>query len=174
MVDDDQGATIHHGLPVWHFDVFNRLVHHGVHFASRVANRSVRIQRPGEVYFLGFRYLAGEVAIEIVPQLPTVSVELPSRPVIDEEINSRIVGIAEFLVRTLLQQFLTERMIEPNRPSAGGMLDPVDVLRQATKERHSVMPLGVFQEARSSGQITQFFLLRGPLAGEHVPALYAE
>ena len=95
----------------------------------------MRIQRPGEVYFLGFRYLAGEVAIEIVPQLPTVSVELPSRPVIDEEINSRIVGIAEFLVRTLLQQFLTERMIEPNRPSAGGMLDPVDVLRQATEER---------------------------------------
>jgi len=127
MVDDDQGTTVHHGLPVWHFDVLNRLVHHGGHFASRVANRSVSVQRPGEVHFPGFRYLAGQVAIEIVPKLPAVSVKLPRRSVIDEEINSRVVGIAKFLVHGLLQQLLAEGMVEPHGTGVGGMLDPVDV-----------------------------------------------
>ena len=72
MVDNDQGAAIHHGLPVGHFDVFNRLVHHRGHFASCVANRSVRVERPGEIHFAGFRDLAGEVAVEIVPEFPAI------------------------------------------------------------------------------------------------------
>ena len=104
----------------------------------------MRIQSPSEVYFFGFWYLAGEVAIEIVPELPAVSVKLPRRSVIDEEINSRVVGIAKFLVHALLQQLLAEGMVEPHWTGIGGMLDPVDVLGQPTEERHSVVPLGVF------------------------------
>ena len=174
MVDNDQGATIHHRLPVGQFDVFHRLVHHRGHFASRVANRPVGVESPGEVHLLSLRYLAGEVAIEIVPQFPTVGVKAARRAVIDKEINSGIAGITKFLVRGLLQQFLAEGMIEPHGTGVGGMLDPVDILSASAEKRHPVVPLRILQETRASRQITQFFLLRGPLAGKHVPALHTK
>ena len=173
-VDDYQGAPVLHRLPVRHFDVFNRLVHHGGHFASCEAYRSVRIQSPGEVHLPGLWYLAGDVAIEIVPEFPTVGVKLARRSVVDKEINAGIAGIAEFLVHALLQQLLAEGMVEPQGTGVGGMLDPIDVFGQPTEERRPVMPLGVFQEALFSWQITEFLLLCGSLAGEHIPALYTE
>ena len=64
-------------------------------------------------------------------------------------------------------------MVEPHGTRIGGMLDPVDVLGQPTEERRPVMPLGVSQKGRSSRQITEFLLLRGSLAREHIPSLYA-
>lgn len=50
------------------------------------------------------------MAIEVVPELPAVNLKLPGWSVIDEEINSGIVGIAKLLVHGLLQQLLTEAM----------------------------------------------------------------
>ena len=174
MVDNDQGATIHHRLPVGQLDVFHRLVHHRGHFASRVANRPVGIESPGEVHFLSFRYLAGEVAIEVVPQFPAVGVKAARRAVIDKEINAGVAGITKFLVRGLLQQFLAEGVIEPHGTGVGGMLDPVDIFGPSAEKRHPVVPLRIFQETRASRQIPQFFLLRRSLAGKHVPTLHPE
>ena len=113
------------------------------------------------------------MAVKIVPEFPSIGEKLPCRSVIDKKINARIAGIAKFLIHTFLKELLAKGVVEPHRPSISRMLYPGYILSPPTEERHPVMPLGVSQKARSSGQIPEFLLLRGPLAREHVPSLYA-
>ncbi|MBA7521199.1 hypothetical protein ES705_13302 [subsurface metagenome] len=95
---DDQGAIVHHGLPIVHDEVLHGFIHHGSHFAARIANRTVSIQSPHELHSSGFLYLTCHVAVQVVLEFIGLADQFARRSVIDEEIDTRVVRVADLLV----------------------------------------------------------------------------
>jgi len=78
---------------------------------------------------------------------------------VSQEINAGLAGIADFLIHRLLEQFLAEWVVEPERPGVGGVFDPVHIFGQPTEERGTVMPLGRSKDALRTGQVTKLLSL---------------